>query len=276
MNITEILKEYSWAISIFLGIVAITQTWRIWHNNRKYKKLSFYYRIKEQFKVDTAFSNLTARYENKEYKTVVILECTFGNEGTVLISKEDILNHEVRIKFPDGSRIIDVELVGKTNGSEDIKFKIKDNIVEILFEVLNAKDGIKFNLLLAPQNDIIQPKLITRIKDENYKRQILTRDITESYRRTQHSHWAIIIFATLCLYCMIIYKIFISVRSFFQVVLEQYNLTSSTINIATNFISAFSITIIITITVVLTKLIIQKLPKAPKEPVLTPFDKYIV
>jgi len=280
MKFIEFIKEYSWLLSIVLGLLAILQTWRIWSLSKKEKKcknLSFYFRNKKDIDLAEIPFDISLIHKNKKYKKILLVECILGNNGTVVLTSEDIVNNDIFIKFVQQIDIIDYKIISKTENDLNIKFSIdkinSSDILRIKFDTIDAKSAIKLNILLYTDSKEINAKLHAKIRDENYKNQIISKKITYEYQKRSSGAEGIIVISLLFFYGYGIYKSFIITQKIITSILNNLNLTKTSIEIISIVIGIIPPLIIIYSTYKIIKWIIKKDLFKETEPSVTPFDK---
>ena len=186
------IKEISWVLSIILGVAAIIQTWRIRRKTKKdtpKRKLILYYKNSLQVDLAKIPYDIEFNYKDKVYKNLYLFEMIFGNNGNVIITKDD-LAADLKIEFDKPVKILSLDSIDKTR--DDLNYTLnKTSVVttdhiDIGFYNIDVKDAIKFKILVTA-SDTPNPLLKCKFKNEVSKEVVKTKDVTDLSNQVKRS-----------------------------------------------------------------------------------------
>lgn len=159
-------------IAILFGITTIVQTWRIQKYTKKNKiskSIKFYYEIKKSLSLNDVPFDLTFQHHSNAYKNIFFIEGIIGNNGNVVLSKDDLLKPLI-LNANEEIEMLENEIIDKTKDDLDcelIKEVHNKNILSVIINNFEPKDAFKFRMLIASNEDKLSLQLNGLIKDEN-------------------------------------------------------------------------------------------------------------
>lgn len=178
------IKENSWVLSIILGVAAIIQTWRIRRKTKKEtpkRKLILYYKSSLHVDLTKLPYSIEFNYKDKGYKSLYLFEMIFGNNGNVIITKDDLAT-DLKIEFDKPIKILSLDYIDKTRDDFNFTMSIASlettDYVDISFDNIDVKDAIKFKILTT-SSDPSNPILKCKFKNDISKDVVRTKDVTD-------------------------------------------------------------------------------------------------